>query len=41
MKKKQKKKKLPPPVDWQNILTTGIVDLLVGTALILISKLFE
>lgn len=40
MKKKQKKKKLPP-VDWQNILTTGIVDLLVGTALILISKLFK
>ncbi len=36
-KKKQKKK----PINWQELAANALIDLIVGTALIIIAKLFS
>lgn len=38
---KKPKKKPTKSVDWRTILATGLVDLIVGTALLLISKIMD
>lgn len=39
--KKKKSKKAKHKVDWQSILINALMDLLVGTILIIIGKLIE
>lgn len=35
------KKKKPTKIDWKTLTISGLIDLLVGTLLILIEKLFD